>query len=108
MISELDLTSAQKTVLTSLYWLKQSDKDTIQAIVSDYAKMDRMTTSQVIRTPEKKGLVLRKEHPVDKRTKTVEHTESGLRIVIKALKIVDINNQDYFSKLGNSQKTLID
>ena len=108
LISELDLTSAQMTVLTTLYWLKQNDKDTIQATISDFSNMDRMTTSQVIRTLQKKGFVVRQEHPRDTRAKTVELTEAGLSIVLKALKIVDINNQDYFSILGNSKKTFID
>ena len=108
LIAELDLTSAQMTVLTTLYWLKQNNKDTIQAIISDYANMDRMTTSQVIRTLQKKELVIRQEHPIDTRAKIVELTEFGLSKVIQALNVVDINNQDYFSILGNSQKTFID
>ena len=108
LIAELDLTSAQMNVLTTIYWLKQNGKDTIQAIISDYANMDRMTTSQVIRTLQKKGLVLRQEHPIDTRAKTVELTEIGQSIVVQALKIVDTNNQDYFSILGDSKKTFID
>ena len=108
LISKFGLTSAQMTVLTSLYWLKQNNKDTIQAIVSDYANMDRMTTSQVLRTLHKKGLVIRLEHPVDTRAKTVELTKNGLNITIQALKMVDKNNLDYFSILGEAQETLID
>ena len=107
VLSILELTSSQMTVLTSIYWLKQNEKSTIQVAISDCSHMDKMTTSQVLRKLEKKGFIVRLEHPTDTRAKTVELTKHGLSVVVKALKLVDESNQEYFSILDETQNEFV-
>jgi DNA-binding MarR family transcriptional regulator len=67
-----------------------------------------MTTSTVLRTLQKKGLVKRHEHETDTRAKTVGITEIGIEIIKPAksgrLKIL-INNFSLHSR--NKRKVLI-
>lgn len=107
LIAQLDLTSPQMTVLTSIYWLIQNKESTIQTKIADAANMDRMTTSTVLRTLQKKDLVLRKEHHTDTRAKAVALTPRGIDVTIKALKTVDQYNIQYFSALGDSREAFI-
>ncbi|VXD11292.1 SRPBCC domain-containing protein [Marinoscillum sp. 108] len=107
LIEEYNITSPQMTILTAIYWLLQNERDTIQVAVADAAKMDKMTTSTVLRTLQKKGLVTRTEHASDTRAKTVHLTKRGLETTVKSLKRVNNFNLDYFSALGDSKMTFI-
>lgn len=69
--------------------------------------MDRMTTSTVLRTLQKKGLIKREEHYSDTRAKVVELTEKGLKITVKALRQVNKYNINYFSVLRDSKDIFI-
>lgn len=95
------------TILTTIYWLIQNERDPIQVAIADAAKMDKMTTSTVLRTLQKKGLITRTEHSTDTRAKVVRLTEKGIEITVKALRRVNSFNIDYFSALGDSKATFI-
>jgi len=107
IINAYDITSPQMTVLTAIYWLMQSKKESIQAAIADAARMDKMTTSTVLRTLEKKGLVTRVEQLKDTRAKVVSLTQKGLELTVRSLKQVNDFNVDYFSALGDSKATFI-
>lgn len=107
IIAEYNITSAQMTLMTAIYWVIQSGHDNMQAIVANAAKMDKMTTSEVLKTLQKKGLVRRKKHALDTRAKVVELTEQGLEITVKALRKVNKYNINYFSALGDSKAEFI-
>ncbi len=103
-----DITSPQLTLLTSIYWLKQNGHSTTQITIANTANMDRMTTSTVLRTLQKKGLVSRAEHETDTRAKTVALTDEGIRVTVAALNEVNSYNISYFSALGAAQKPFIE
>ncbi|HMR17498.1 MAG: SRPBCC domain-containing protein [Confluentibacter sp.] len=107
LIKAYNITSAQLTLLTAIYWLIQSKQDAIQTAVAEAAKMDKMTTSTVLRTLQKKGLITRKEHAVDTRAKVVSLTNKGLEITVNALQRVNSFNIHYFSALGETKATFI-
>lgn len=107
IIGEYDITSPQMTILTAIYWLIQNGRDTIQVAIADAAKMDKMTTSTVLRTLQKKGLITRTEHTIDTRAKVVSLTQKGIEITVIALRRVNNFNMEYFSTLGHSKATFI-
>jgi DNA-binding MarR family transcriptional regulator len=104
-LEKYDLTSSQLTLLTAIYWLKQQKQEVTQILLSKTANIDRMTTSTVLRTLEKKGFLSRVEHSTDTRAKTVDLSASGKKITITALRTVSKYNEKYFSALGRGAKT---
>lgn len=105
ILEKHQLTSSQLTLLTAIYWLKQQKQDVTQILLSKTANIDRMTTSTVLRTLEKKGFVSRIEHLTDTRAKTVDLSASGKKITVAALQTVSQYNEKYFSALGANAKT---
>lgn len=99
-----DLTSSQLTLLASIYWLTQNKKEVTQILLSKTANIDRMTTSTVLRTLQAKEYVIRVEHPVDTRAKTVTLSARGKKITVAALEDVSKYNKKYFSALETSIK----
>ena len=99
-----DLTSSQLTLLASIYWLTQNKKEVTQILLSKTANIDRMTTSTVLRTLQAKEYVIRVEHPVDTRAKTVTLSARGKKITVAALEDVSKYNKNYFSALETSIK----
>jgi DNA-binding MarR family transcriptional regulator len=104
-LEKYGLTSSQLTLLTAIYWLKQQKQEVTQILLSQTANIDRMTTSTVLRTLEKKGFVSRVEHSTDTRAKTVDLSVSGKKITVTALQTVNKYNEKYFSALGAKAKT---
>lgn len=104
VLQNFDLTSSQLSLLASIFWLKQQKQEVTQILLSNTANIDRMTTSTVLRTLQKKGLINRIEHPTDTRAKTVDLSETGKKITATALRIVSKYNEKYFSVLGTTTK----
>ena len=94
------LTHSQFVLMASIHWLTLEGKEVTQVLLSDHTDIDPMTTSTVLRTLQKKGLVLRKEHLTDTRAKTVAVTDKGKTIIKKAVVTVETFDNDFFSGLG--------
>ncbi|MGW4126338.1 MarR family transcriptional regulator, partial [Nocardia sp. NPDC004711] len=60
-----------------------------------------MMTSQVLRTLEQKGLLERRDHPTDRRAKSLVPTESGAALVNRAIGAVETCDRDFFAPLGD-------
>jgi DNA-binding MarR family transcriptional regulator len=103
-LEKLDLTHAQFVLLASTLWLSQHQEDVTQVILSSHTKIDPMTTSTVLRTLQKKGLLSRQEHSTDTRAKTVVLTANGQKIAKQAVKLVEKFDDDFFSPLGDKVK----
>ncbi|MBV8325240.1 MarR family transcriptional regulator [Chryseobacterium sp.] len=100
-----DLTHSQFVILASIHWLTIQKADVTQIILSHHTKIDPMTTSQVVRTLQKKELISRQEHKTDTRAKTIEITEKGKKTIKKAVIAVEKFDQDFFALLQTSQNT---
>lgn len=96
---EFDLTHSQFVLLTSLYWLNLQNRDVTQIVLSNHTKIDPMTTSTVLRTLQKKGMLQRQEHLSDTRAKNVMLTELGESIIKKAVVAVEQFDKQFFSRL---------
>jgi DNA-binding MarR family transcriptional regulator len=102
-LDTLDLTHVQFVLLAALYWLSMSNKSVTQIDIAEHAKVDKMVTSNVLRTLQKKGLLTRAEHETDTRAKSVVMTEAGKKLLTEAIKLVEQIDEEFFSKLGKKQ-----
>lgn len=99
-----DLTHSQFVLLASTLWLMQQNESITQIVLSNHTKIDPMTTSTVLRTLQKKGLLQRQEHSTDTRAKTVELTSEGVEMAKLAVKTVEKFDHEFFQVLGHDTK----
>ncbi len=100
-LEKYNLTHSQFVLLASMLWLAQEEKNITQVLLSNHTKIDPMTTSTVLRTLQKKGLILRKEHVTDTRAKTVALTPAGEKMAKLAVKTVEEFDGNFFKILGS-------
>ncbi|SHN01038.1 MarR family winged helix-turn-helix transcriptional regulator [Mucilaginibacter sp. OK098] len=103
-LDEIDLTHPQFVLLASLLWLSKTKESITQIDLSHHSKIDPMTTSTIIKTLLRKGLVERREHHTDTRAKSVTLTESGVAISRQAVEIINKVDEDFFTGLGAGVK----
>jgi DNA-binding MarR family transcriptional regulator len=103
-LEQYDLTHSQFVLLTSLHWLLIHNKDVTQIVLSNHSKIDPMTTSAVLRTLQKKGLIKRQEHSTDTRAKKLSITNKGKELVKKAVVTVEQTDRNFFTLLGDRTK----
>jgi len=103
-LDTIDITHPQFVLLASLLWLSKQKENVTQIDLSQHSKIDPMTTSTVIRTLQRKGLIERQEHHTDTRAKTVTLTNDGSRITRQAVKIIEKFDAVFFQSLGNKTK----
>ncbi len=99
-LEKYELTHSQFVLLASMLWLSQQKISVTQVLLSNHTKIDPMTTSTVLRTLQKKGLVQRQEHASDTRAKTVELTAAGQKMAKLAVKTVEHFDGQFFEPLG--------
>ncbi|MEI6683545.1 MAG: MarR family winged helix-turn-helix transcriptional regulator [Bacteroidota bacterium] len=101
-LEKYDLTHSQFVLLASISWLTSQNQDITQTLLSAHTKIDPMTTSMVLRTLQKKGLISRHEHITDTRAKTVGLTASGEKMAMLAVKSVESFDDLFFHSLGDN------
>lgn len=90
------LTHPQFVLLASLSFLHR-DAPVMQRDLAHHAGMDPMTTSQVLRALEAKGLVERRKHPSDARARALAVTASGAALANKTVVIVEAVDAEFFA-----------
>ena len=100
-LRQFDLTHAQFVLLASLTWLVNETAPITQAELASHAKMDVMMASNVLRTLEEKGLILRNPHPTDTRAKSLAVTEKGFALARLAVRVVEDIDRAFFNSLGS-------
>jgi len=100
-LEEFELTHSQFVLMASIHWLTIQQQEVTQILLSSHTKIDPMSTSTVLRTLQKKGLVKRQEHETDTRAKSVSLTEDGIKIINQAVKTVEKFDNHFFSPIGN-------
>ncbi|QIS15133.1 MULTISPECIES: MarR family winged helix-turn-helix transcriptional regulator [Nocardia] len=101
-LAPFDLTHVQFVLLASLtYFAARREEPVMQRDLAEHAATDPMMTSQVLRTLEQKGLIERRDHPHDRRAKSLAPTESGAALVNRALVAVENCDQEFFAPLGS-------
>ncbi|MCW2832492.1 MAG: MarR family transcriptional regulator [Nocardioides sp.] len=98
-LKPFDLTHPQFVLLASLTWLNAKGPVT-QRHLADHVAMDPMTTSQVLRTLESRGLVERAAHPTDGRARALAATDRGADLARRANAVVEARDAAFFTALG--------
>jgi DNA-binding MarR family transcriptional regulator len=93
------LTLTQFSLLAGLYWLSRQGEAVTQQRLADYAHTDRMMTSKVLQTLERKGLVERHSHQQDGRAKQLRLTDAGEGLLRQAHTVMEHADAQFFGPL---------
>lgn len=102
-LAPFDLTHVQFVLLASVTWLNGTGggEPVMQRDLAAHAATDPMMTSQVLRTLEQKGLVERRDHPSDRRAKSLVPTKAGAALANRAVAVVEACDREFFGPLGS-------
>lgn len=106
-LATLELTHPQFVLLASLGWLARQGKNVTQVELARHCGTDITMTSQVLRALERKGLIERKQREGDDRSKFPYLTPNGVKLVEKAIPLVEAVDADFFKKLGRNKAQYI-
>jgi MarR family transcriptional regulator, organic hydroperoxide resistance regulator len=95
-LTPLDLTTAQFRLLVATAWLNATSSGVRQSDIAAHAGADTVMTSEVLRTLESRGLVIRSPHPTDRRAKSIEVTVLGGALADRASRLVDAVEAKFF------------
>lgn len=98
-LSQLELTHPQFVLLASLGWLTRNNAAITQVELARHCRMDITTTSQVLRSLEKRGYVQRLKYDNNEKSKFPRITEAGALLVERAIPIVEAVDHEFFNKL---------
>ena len=99
-VAPLGLTHAQYALLGSLYGLTRAGARPSQRELADYAGLDPIYVSKLIRTLEGSGLVTRAEHPDDPRARQLAITDKGTAVIQQAVAIVHALQDELTAPIG--------
>ena len=103
VLKPLGLTHPQFVLLASAGWLAGQGGPATQRGLADHAGTDPMTTSQVLRTLEAKGLLERLDDPADARAKRVSLTAAGRELLTVAVPAVEETDAEFFAAVSRPQ-----
>jgi len=92
------LTHVQFVLLATLTYAEGTVRFT-QKQLAEYAQIDEMMTSQVLRKLEQKELVKRRVSKIDKRAFTISATPHGIKLANQAVRIVEEVDRQFFGVL---------
>lgn len=95
------LTATQFFVLGSIVFLGRSEAPT-QAAVARASGTDPMTTSQVVRALEARGLVARRDDPEDSRSWRLEATATGRALLRECGVLVREVDRRFFARVSRT------
>ncbi|MFF1477679.1 MarR family winged helix-turn-helix transcriptional regulator [Streptomyces sp. NPDC058301] len=95
-LTPLGLTHVQFVLLACTWWLNGQGEHPNQLAVARQAGTDVKMTSQVVRTLETKGLLVRETDPSDTRAKRLRVTEAGAELAPRAIAAVEAVDAEFF------------
>lgn len=95
------ITGMQYFIICFIY--KNSDRDVLQKDIEKSFHMQKSTTSQIIYTMEKNGLIIREKVDYDKRTKKIVLTNLALMIKDEAKKEINQLEQNIVQGLTEEE-----
>lgn len=100
-LKKYNLTHTQFVVLASAIWLSKESLNVTQVEIANQIEIDKMMTSNVLRTLEKNGFLKRTEHKTDTRAKTIKPTKKGIDVLQKSVKEIEEFDDKFFSLIKN-------
>jgi DNA-binding MarR family transcriptional regulator len=98
-LEPLGLTHVQFVLLASTWWLCEHGGAPRQRDLAEHAGTDQMMTSQVARTLESKGLLVREADPDDGRAWRLRLTKTGTALARRAVAAVEAADAAYFDQV---------
>ena len=98
-------TFTQFTILMSLIYLSKDKTNINQKQIARHARLDIMMTSDVLKTLERKKLVVRYRNPEDRRHNSLKITQSGINLVLELFNQVYEADIRFFKVLGDKAKS---
>jgi DNA-binding MarR family transcriptional regulator len=99
-VAPLGLTHAQYTLLASLYGLSRSGLQPSQRELADFACLDPIFVSKLVRALESAGLLVRTQHPADTRAMQLTLTDQGRKVVRRAIAAVHALQEALLAPIG--------
>jgi DNA-binding MarR family transcriptional regulator len=99
-LSPLGLTHAHYALLASLYALSRGGARPSQRELADFAGLDVMYVSKLVRSLEQSGLLQRTDHPGDPRAFQVDPTPRGEELIVHAATLVRAVHDDLSKPIG--------
>ena len=103
-LSTVGLTLTQFSLLAGLHWLTQQGEVVTQQRLADYAHTDKMMTSKVLQTLERKRLITRTNHPQDSRAKHLLLTDEGYMQLSRANQVVEQVDTAFFGPIQDNKE----
>ncbi|GAA2031649.1 MarR family transcriptional regulator [Catenulispora yoronensis] len=100
VLGPLGLTHVQFVLLACTYWLNEQGLHPNQSTVAEQAATDVKMTSQVVRTLEAKGLLVREPDPADSRAKCLRVTPAGAELAPRAMAAVEQADAEFFAPVA--------
>ena len=97
-LAGIELTYLQFVLLIGLAWNTRSGGGITQKALGGFCKTSRALTSQVLRTLERKALIVQTVDPSDTRARLVGLTAKGKAKVLEALPILDRAEDDFLAR----------
>ena len=99
-LDTLGITHGQFLLLAALSYLSTQKNVVSQQDLAKHVRIDKMMTSKILRTLQKKGLLSRKKNKTDTRVRTLALSESGEELLAQSFKLVDRIDNDFLMNLG--------
>jgi len=106
-VQDLQLASTQAVILANALRFSEEGRQVTHAMVSDAAKVDRMTTSQSLRSLQQKGYVTRVAVPGDRRAYLIQLTPTGRRVAFGAIERLAATHHAFFKPLENQTAEVV-
>ncbi|TQM68064.1 DNA-binding MarR family transcriptional regulator [Actinomadura hallensis] len=101
-VAPLGLTHAQYVLLGSLYGLSRSGARPSQRELADFAGLEPIYVSKLVRALESAGMLVRSEHPADPRAFQLDLTEKGTAVIREAVTVVHALQDELTAPIGGS------
>jgi len=106
-LQDLQLASTQAVILANALRFSEEGRQVTHAMVSDATKVDRMTTSQSLRSLERKGYVTRVAAPGDKRAYLITLTPKGREVAFAAIQRLAETHRAFFKPLQDQTAEVV-
>lgn len=97
LLAPFDLTQPQFSVLALTGWLTRNGDEITQQHIADFADMDRMHVSLLVRRLLNQGLIMRTRNQSDQRVWCIALTEHGRDLLARTLPIVEGFDAAFFA-----------
>ncbi len=104
VLEDYRISHAQFVIMATLLWFESHHYDTTQSLISQKTKLDKMTVSISLKKLVSRGYIVRKEHEIDTRAKTVLLTEEGKSILQTLVPLIEGIDSRFFGKLNPQQQ----